>query len=261
MAFPGSVQVASNTVYTYVGSNTGKKIKVSVTGLQDSVVIYVVKTIPGSNQTVRRVLQGNQTSVTFDDDNGTVQIMAALSIFDIQLPDGTRGYAFGKEVSFDDSEPNNAGAEVFYSFQANQVAGRSISGITTPTTTVDLQDLPWTSCIKEVAGPAGQYMTIGAVRKGANSNGLVEGQVALHFYDPDASGTAMLGVMRDTSKLANDQGAPFGNIENGWFDINNNDFPDGVFIVGLVQFAQRNGKVIFEIGDPKDNGDVQVEEV
>lgn len=261
MGFPGAAAVDSKAVYTFQGKNAGKRIKVTVSNLQESVVIYVTKSIPGSRKPIMKVLE-EAGSVEFDDDNGTVQILAALKQFPLLTPGGTRAIAFGQNVSFDNSEPNNAGAEIFWKYNDKAEANRSISAIRTPTTIVDFEELPWADIVGEIGGTSHNYVTYGALIAN-NGNGLVEGQVSIHFWDPgaDINNGGLMGVIRDTSKEANDQGAPFGNIENNTFDVSTSAYPDGLYFVGLIQYKVVDGKLRFEIGDPKDDADIQIDEV
>ncbi len=259
MAFPSTAKVASNTVFSFQGANQGKKIKFTVNQLAESVIIYMVQTIPGQSKPVIRLLDVDNTSVVFESDHGTFQMVAVLQYFSQQLPEGGSAITFGQNVSFDPAEPNSAGGEIFYGFEDRPLANTSIVPMIIPSAVIDFQDLPLNT-IFEIAPPPGKYLNMGVVQPTSNSNGLLEGGVVVHIYDINRQ-DALLGVIRDRAKNNVDQGAPLENIENVFFDVSRNDHPDGLTFIALVEFKEENGAIVFDIGDPKRDASVEIEEV
>lgn len=262
MSLPTNIQITNDSVFTYTSSGQGnKKTRVTASTLLDNVAVYGVKT-NGSNQQFI-TLQGNKKQDKFSDNIGSVQIAALLQPVKTSNPSDPNLYSFGVGDSADPND-NNVAANVRIWFQ-NYLPSQYplISAYSGRTTQLNGSQIPSNFYLDLMSAPAApqQYCVfeVADFMIGNAMFGEVETFVELQLVDSNGN---LIGVIYDSSKSSNDQGAAYTSIVNNMFYLYLPAYPNGIFLLPLIKFSgATGGQVSFTIGDPRTDAAVSVDEV
>ncbi len=261
MSLPTNIQITNDSVFTYTSSGQGnKKTRVTASTLLDNVAVYGVKT-NGSNQQFL-TLQGNKKQDKFSDNIGSVQIAALLQPVKTSNPLDPNLYSFGVGDSADPND-NNVAANVRIWFQNDFPSQYSlINGYVGSTTQLNGSQIPSNFYLDLIAPAAQQYCVFEVAEFMIGNAWFGEIETFVELQLVDSSGNLM-GVIYDSSKSSNDQGAAYSSIWNATFYINMNNYPNGIFLLPLIKFSSGGTatQVNFTIGDPKTDAAVSVDEV
>lgn len=260
MSLPTNIQITNDSVFTYTSSGQGnKKTRLTASTLLNNVAVYGVKT-NGSNQQFI-TLQGNKKQDKFNDNTGNVQIAALLQPIKTTNPSDPNLYSFGVGDSADPND-NDVAANVRIWFQ-NYLPSEYplINAYSGSTTQLNGSQIP-SNFYLALSAPASQQYCVFEVADFLIGNawfGEIETFVELQLVDSNGN---LIGVIYDSSKSSNDQGAAYTSIVNNMFYLNMLNYPNGIFLLPLIKFSgATGGQVSFTIGDPKTDAAVSVDEV
>ena len=263
MSLPNIMSVLNNALYrrSFTNGASGKKLQFTANTLENNTLVYVSRRDFGKGTTEASdflILRDGKKQDQFASNTGTIEMVTILK------PDYENGeIVVGAGDSLDPND-NFVAARLSVAFgdaPPTGVATFNTSFNGQPVTLMNPSQIPadYYINLKDLAaGKRYCRLTVDTFKLPDETIwGALENSVILHLMSGNS-----VGLIYNKNPSKKDQGAPWDDIFNRDFYIDFNNYPMGIYLFAFIQYQQNpDGSIKFEIGDPKTDAAVSVDEV